>query len=328
MPDDKTVNKTSLNVRESGLMINSSFFEMPYIVAVSPIKNDTNRIRVFVWHPMKNEVCVESFELTNNLSIFSSAILLPNTILISGGKVKQSIETMSTLIAIVRESENNYKIDDKTYPNMKDKRTNHTCFVHFDQMEANPKMFVIGGSSLKSVEHFEIKLKVWKSNYPELNKVRERCSAMVYNQQYLFVFFGNDSNLKYYIQTIECLDLNGYENNKWEIVSLNLGENANMNMTKRYNVSLIYDPSIEPNKVLICGGLNYMKNETKDVCEFVFKSKEYQLNSDKMTLPTNSLFSRNEFLCVNNEFFNLNSKDEIFRFSKGIFEKITPVQIY
>jgi hypothetical protein len=222
--------------------------------------------------------------------MFSYAILFPKTILISGGKVKQSIETKATLIAIVRESQNKYNIDETYTTSMKDKRTNHTCFVHFDKMEANPKLFVIGGSRLKSVEHFEINLKMWKSNYPELNRIRERCSAMIYNQQYLYVFFGIDADLKSYVQTIECLDLNEYENNKWEIVSLNLGENANMNMTKRYHISLIYDPSNEPNKVLICGGLNYMKNETKDICEFDFESKEFQLNSNKMTyLPT--LFS-------------------------------------
>ena len=90
----------------------------------------------------------------------------------------------------------------------------------------NNKIYLLGGNSQKNCEVYNLKnnsqqkkiKKKWKS-IPSLNEERQEFGSMIYNDDYLYVFFGFSHIKGVNLNSIERMDINTHE--KFEIVYVN-----------------------------------------------------------------------------------------------------------
>ena len=93
----------------------------------------------------------------------------------------------------------------------------------------NNKIYLLGGNNQKNCEIYNLKntssnsqqkkiKKKWKS-IPSLNEERQEFGSMIYNDDYLYIFFGFSYIKGVNLNSIERMDINKHE--KFEIVYVN-----------------------------------------------------------------------------------------------------------
>ena len=107
---------------------------------------------------------------------------------------------------------------------------NTSLFSHYYGVmlfcKKNNKIYLLGGNSQKNCEVYNLKnnsqqkkiKKKWKS-IPSLNEERQEFGSMIYNDDYLYVFFGFSHIKGVNLNSIERMDINTHE--KFEIVYVN-----------------------------------------------------------------------------------------------------------
>ena len=205
---------------------------------------------------------------------------------------------------IQRTGQNNFKIDGIT--ELKQGRSNH-CTIYIQNINS---LIFISGSRIKSCEKYSI-TKDKMDSFPSLKVSRERCCACLINEKYVYVFFGFDRSKNKFETSIERIFIS--DAMSWETINLS----GNQNILKKQNFSCI--PYIKDNKkgVIVVGGINSLRNETK---ETVFIDLDSNKAESYNQLPSNSSFTNSYFngfdkySCCN-ELINISNEFNVIRFN-------------
>ncbi len=258
----------------------------------------------FAFNPSENKIT----EIENTyfkFPAFHSFINIPPFAFIGGGKDSQSKElnsfskfkrTETKKIELVELQEMNFP-------------RHHHLYVYYKQKQ---QILCVGGSKLKTCEAYDVSSNSW-AVLGELNVSRECPSACVTDQNTLYVFFGFDKNVNKYVSTIEKIELNSVEidfenksnnkNNKFEVINVK----GNQNILKKHSAAAL---QIDSGKVLIFGGINSLRNTSKDVLVYDLKMNSGQFFNS--SLPVNASFHNCGFVDLNFE-NDLEDKDGIIQ---------------
>ena len=148
-------------------------------------------------------------------------------------------------------------------------------------------------------------------SFPSLNVSREKCSACVLNKKYLYVFFGFDRTKNKFEISIERIMV--HDPMSWELINLS----GNQNILKKQSFSCIPFIRSEQNGVIITGGINSLRNETKETVYINLDKYKAEVFNP---LRVNSSFNNSYFInfdrySIGNEIFNFSNEFNVVRFN-------------
>ena len=118
--------------------------------------------------------------------------------------------------------------------------------------------------------------------FPALRVSREKCSACLLNEKYLYVFFGFDRTKNKFETSIEKIFIN--DAMSWEAINLF----GNQNIFKKQSCACIPFDRDNQKGVIITGGINSLRNETKETVYINIDKNKAEVFSP---LPMNSSFT-------------------------------------
>ena len=268
-------------------------------VELMAVDNKNNSLHIY--NELSNKI--EEIKVNNiKFPIHLSYINIPPYLYISGGKVNGKDST--SIQKIQRIGQNDFKVEEISQ--LKQGRSNHcTVFVH----NIN-SLFFISGSRIKSCEKYSFTKEKIES-FPSLKVSRERCCASLINERYLYVFFGFDRTKNKFETSIERIFIN--DAMSWETINII----ANQNILKKQNFACIPFEKEKQKGVIIVGGINSLRNETKETVFINLDSNKGELFNQ---LPFNSSFTNSYFTNFDkyscyNEMFNISNEFNVVRFS-------------
>ncbi|MCQ2818445.1 MAG: hypothetical protein MJ252_14350 [archaeon] len=234
---------------------------------------------IFAFNPFYSEPEEIEVEFETKFPSFHSYINVSPYVYLSGGKYEEESAPSSPNFYRFRRTDKKYFSKEDLAP-MREGRKFHTIvYVPYSK-----EICAIGGTKMKSCERYSIDNNEW-NDLPNLLNSRERSSCCVYNDTFLYVFFGFDRSKSHYITTIERINLE--EPNIWESISVP----GNQNFLKKQSFALLYDN--EEKKVLIVGGLNASRKVCKDIIEYSFE--ENKATFQETALPVSASFNESGF---------------------------------
>ena len=261
---------------------------------------DQKKSSLHIYNELSNKI--EEVKTNIKFPLQLSYINLPPYLYISGGKVNGKDST--SVQRIQRTGQNNFKIDEITQ--LKQGRSNH-CTIYLQNINS---LIFISGSRIKSCEKYSI-TKDKMDSFPGLRVSRERCCACLMNEKYLYVFFGFDRSKNKFETSIERIFTS--DAMSWETINLS----GNQNILKKQHFSCI--PYTKDNKkgVIVVGGINSLRNETKETVLIDLDSNKAESYNQ---LPFNSSFTNSNFngfdkySCCN-ELINISNEFNVIRFN-------------
>ena len=250
---------------------------------------------------------IEEIKIDFKLPIHLSYINIPPYLYISGGKLNG--KDLSSVKKINRTGQNSIKSEELA--NLNQGRSSH-CMVYVKDINC---LLFISGSRIKSCEKYSFTKKKMES-FPSLNVSREKCSACIINKKYLYVYFGFDRTKNKFETSIERILV--HDPMSWEVINLS----GNQNILKKQSFSCIPFVKDEQNGVIITGGINSLRNETKETVYIhmdKFKAEVFA------PLSHNSSFNNSNFInfgkyAIHNEIINLSNEFNVVRFNLDKFE--------
>lgn len=252
----------------------------------------------FVFNPYLLLIEEIEFDFPFKLPAFHSFINIHPYLYLSGGKNNESSSgnELDTFYRLRRSEEKSFSI--KNLPPMTEPRFSHTM-VYIPKLNS---ICAISGSRLKSCEMFDINSQTW-ATLPLLIISREKASAIVVNDEYLYVFFGFDRTKSKFVTTVERLSLETLS--QWESVSIP----GNQNILKKQGMSCLTAPD---GKLLLVGGVNSLRNESKDILEFDPNTKKASIFS---SLPTPCSFTHAGFTQLTDGYwYNITENFDVVRY--------------
>ena len=252
----------------------------------------------FVFNPYLLLIEEIEFDFPFKLPAFHSFINIHPYLYLSGGKNNESSSgnELDTFYRLRRSEEKSFTI--KNLPSMTEARFSHTM-VYIQKLNS---ICVISGSRLKSCEMFDLDSQTW-SSLPLLIISREKASAVVVNDEYLYVFFGFDRTKSKFVTTIERLSLETLS--QWESISIP----GNQNILKKQGMSCLISPD---GKLLLVGGINSLRNESKDILEFDPNTKKAGIFS---SLPAPCSFTHVGFTQLTDGYwYNITENFDVVRY--------------
>ena len=147
--------------------------------------------------------------------------------------------------------------------------------------------------------------------FPGLKVSRERCCACLIDEKYLYVFLGFDRTKNKFETTIERIFFK--DAMSWESINIT----GNQNILKKQNFACI--PVCKENKksVIIVGGINSLRNETKETVQIDLEINRGELYNQ---LPFNSSFTNSQFngfdkYSCSNDIVNISNEFNVVRFN-------------
>ena len=251
-----------------------------------------------------NEFLNKIEEIKTNLKIpmHSNYINLPPYLYLSGGKVNG--KDSASVQRIQRIGQNNFKVEE--IAQLKQGRSNH-CTIYIQSINC---LFFISGSRIKSCEKYSFTKEKMES-FPGLKTSREKCCACLINEKYLYVFLGFDRTKNKFETSIEKIFIN--DAMSWETINLT----GNQNILKKQNFSCIPYEKNKQKGVIVVGGINSLRNETK---ETVFINLETNKADLFNPLPANSSFTNSYFTTFGNyscfnEMINISNEFNVVKFN-------------
>ena len=267
-------------------------------VEIMAINQKNNSIHIY--NELSNKI--EEIKVDQKFPLHLNYINLPPYLYISGGKV--SGKDSNSFQRIQRIGQNEVKIEEIAKLNQG--RSCH-CTIYVQTINS---LFFISGSRIKSCEKYSFNKEKIES-FPGLRVSREKCCACLLNEKYLYVFFGFDRTKNKFETSIEKIFIN--DAMSWETINIS----ANQNILKKQNFSCIPYEKEDKKGAIIVGGINSLRNETK---ETVFVNIETNKADLFNQLPVNSSFTNSHFLnfgnysCYN-EMINFSNEFNIIRFN-------------
>ena len=290
------------------------------LMAQNPSLTETKQILSSISYPERNfleifalgQNCRTSFifnpyfkkveEIENNFPFkfptSHSFLNIQPYVYISGGKNidSSSGNDLNLFQKIQRSDDKNFIVTQ--LPSMLEARSSHTM-VHISKLNS---ICAIAGSRLKSCELFSFESSTWKA-LPLLATSREKASACVINEEFLYVFFGFDRTKSKYVTTIERISLDTLS--QWESISLP----GNQNILKKQGLSSV---PTKDGKILLVGGVNSLRNECKDILSFDWTNKK---TSKIMELPGPCSFTHISFIQLTDGlWYNITENFEVVKY--------------
>ena len=267
-------------------------------VEIMAINHKNNSVHIY--NELSNKI--EEVKVNTKFPLHLSYINLPPYLYISGGKVNGKDST--SLKRLQRVGQNEIKYDEIAQLNTG--RSYH-CTVYVQSINS---LFFISGSRIKSCEKYSLTKEKMES-FPGLKVPREKCCACLLNEKYLYVFFGFDRTRNKFETSVERIFIN--DAMSWETLKI-LG---NENSLKKQNFSCIPHQKDGKKGVIIVGGINSLRNETK---ETIFIDIDANKSEIFNSLPINSTFTNSYFIhfdkySCENEMINISNELNVIRFN-------------
>ena len=253
---------------------------------------------IFIYNPIVDRI--KEIEFTHKFPTFHSYLNILPWVYISGGKDFETNQENNNFFKIRRDSEKSFELVNLSP--MQSKRSSHVMIYH-SKMNS---IYSISGSRNFSCERYDIQNDQW-TMLPNLNSSREKASACIFSgaEQFLYVFSGFDRTINKCINTVERLNLDK-SGSKWEVIQIK----GIQNLLKRQALSCLYINNSDrdysnqennllsdPNQIYLIGGINLLKNETKDVLLFNLKTNTIA-NHPKMVMNDNFAFNHSQFVSI------------------------------
>ena len=261
---------------------------------------DHKNCSIHIYNEFSNKI--DEIKTDLKLPMHSSYINLPPYLYLSGGKVNGKDST--SLQKIQRIDQNNFKVEE--IAQLKQGRSNH-CTIYIQSINC---LFFISGSRIKSCEKYSFTKEKMEA-FPGLKVSREKCCACLINEKYLYVFLGFDRTKNKFETTIEKIFIN--DAMSWETINLT----GNQNILKKQNFACIPYEKDKQKGVIVVGGINSLRNETK---ETVFINLETNRADLFNQLPFNSSFTNSYFTTFGkyscfNEMINISNEFNVVKFN-------------
>ena len=268
------------------------------------------KIELFAVDPKNNSLKIYNYltekideiKLDSKLPLHLSYINLPPYLYISGGK--SNGKDITSIQRIIRTGKNSVKIEEVSKLNQG--RSNH-CMIYIKNINS---LFFISGSKIKTCEKYNfINNKI--ESFPSLKISREKCGACLLNEKYLYVFFGFDRNKNKFETSIERININDPIN--WEMINL-IG---NQNIFKKQSFACIPYFLDKQKGVIITGGINSLRNETKEIVFINIERNKGEVFSflQKNSSFTNSCFISFDKYSCENEVINFSNEFNVIKFN-------------
>ena len=261
---------------------------------------DNKNASIHIYNVLSNKI--EEIKTSIRFPMHLSYINIPPYLYISGGKVNGKDST--SLQRIQRIGQNDF--NEEEIAQLKQGRSNH-CTVYISNINA---LIFISGSRIKSCEKYSFTKEKIEA-FPGLKVSREKCCACLINEKYLYVFFGFDRTKNKFETSIEKIFIN--DAMSWETINIT----ANQNILKKQNFACIPFAKENKNGVIIVGGINSLRNETK---ETVFIDLDSNKGDVFNQLPINSSFTNSYFTTFGkyscyNEMINISNEFNVVKFN-------------
>jgi hypothetical protein len=246
-----------------------------------------------------NNSRIELDFLNFKLPTFHSFLNIIPWIYLSGGRDSKTSKEINNFFKIKRVEEKKFECVELTPLN--DKRSNHTMIHH------NNSIYAISGTKNYTCENYEIAKNKWIS-LPNINTSREKASSCIHNDQFIYVFLGFDRTINKYVSNIERLDITS--SSKWEVINVK----GTQNLLKKQAMSSVYSNKDNKPVVYLIGGVNALRNETKEVTQYDFDSNSITLC--KFTMLSNHSFNHSQFIKFldDNSLYNFSENFELIKF--------------
>ena len=261
---------------------------------------DQKNSSIHIYNELSNKI--DEIKTTLKFPMHLSYINLPPYLYISGGKVNGKDST--SVQKIQRIDQNEFSMEE--IAQLKQGRSNH-CTIFIQSINS---LIFISGSRIKSCEKYSFTKEKIES-FPGLKVSREKCCACLINEKYLYVFFGFDRTKNKFETTIERIFIN--DAMSWETITIT----ANQNILKKQNFACIPFEKDKQKGVIIVGGINSLRNETK---ETVFINLDSNKGEVFNQLPFNSSFTNSYFISFGkyscyNELINISNEFNVVKFN-------------
>ena len=261
---------------------------------------DNKNASLHIYNLFTNKI--EELKTTIKFPMHLSYINIPPYLYISGGKVSGKDSTM--LQRLHRTGQAEFKVEE--IAQMKQGRSNH-CTVFISNINA---LIFISGSRIKSCEKYSFTKEKMEA-FPGLKVSREKCCACLMNEKYLYVFFGFDRTKNKFETSIEKIFIN--DAMSWETINIT----GNQNILKKQNFACIPFEKNTKKGVIVVGGINSLRNETK---ETVFVNLDENKAELFNPLQFNSSFTNSYFVTFGkyscyNEMINISNEFNVVKFN-------------
>ena len=255
---------------------------------------------IHIYNELSNKI--EEIKTSIKFPMHLSYINLPPYLYISGGKVNGKDST--SVQKIQRVDQNDFNIEE--IAQLKQGRSNH-CTIYIQSINS---LIFISGSRIKSCEKYSFTKEKIEA-FPGLKISREKCCACLINEKYLYVFFGFDRTKNKFETSIERVFIN--DAMSWETITIT----ANQNILKKQNFACIPFEKDKQKGVIIVGGINSLRNETKETVFINLDSNKGELFNQ---LPFNSSFTNSYFISFGkyacyNELINISNEFNVVKFN-------------
>lgn len=250
----------------------------------------------YIYNILTNKI--EEIKTNIKFPMHFSYINLPPFVYISGGKESKDISKL------YRTGENSFSCE--KIAQLKEARTHH-CSIYIKSINS---ILFISGSKIKSCEKYNLtENKV--ETFPALKTSREKCCACILNNDDLYVFFGFDRTKNKFESSIEKININ--ECNNWDVITVS----GSQNLMKKQNFACLPFDYDNKKGVIITGGINSLRNETKETVYFDYVQKKVESFGE---LPCNSSFTNSFYINFNvlgycDEFYNISNEFNVIKFS-------------
>ena len=251
------------------------------------------------------EIPSESF---NTFPDNSKYVNIGNSIVLTGGFINRYLIKSCYLIVVnkIENNEEEYEIKIKPFGKMKNARERHNIIYLPDKKI----ILVCSGFYNKGSEYTEINNVEWK-NIGEMNEERGNATIAYINQRYIFVIGG------FKVLENKIGKNNGFYHGNYEYLDFN---NLNNGWTQREFTNISIQMSvmgvihINNNELILCGGFDGQQKRN------VYKLNCSDVNSVNVeimdiTLPKNCIFVHNNFIQIQNDFYNLDLNGYYVKFS-------------
>ena len=254
----------------------------------------------YVFNVLTNKI--EEIKTNIKFPMHLSYINLPPNVYISGGKSEK--ENSKDISILKRTGENSFSYE--KIAQLKEARTHH-CSIYIKSINS---ILFISGSKIKSCEKYSLTDKKVET-FPPLKASREKCCACVLNSNDLYVFFGFDRTKNKFESSIEKISISDGTN--WEVITVS----GSQNLMKKQNFACLPFDYDNKKGVIITGGINSLRNETKEIVYFDYVQKKVESFGD---LPCNSSFTNSFYINFNtlgycDEFYNISNEFNVIKFS-------------
>ena len=172
----------------------------------------------------------------------------------------------------------------------------------------NGNIICIGGNYNKKVEIFNESKNEW-SDLPELQIERSNFCSVIFKNKYIFCLFGYNLPTKQYLNTIEYLDMENYNNSGWRFLKYKNEDLLSLNLIHSFAINYINK------KIIIVGGKNGQKNIPNEYFYQLIISDNFEINKDSYIEKT-----KRKLKDVNkNKCYLFNQGHHIFSDNKNLF---------